>query len=108
IGKIDKGTGAIRVMYRQQDTSSPAEKNELRSKIRKFRQLMTRLRDDLQLEVSVVATAQSIVGQAALLWEMLIELDSRSLQGYGKVPEELARYLDPIANQLGVEMNEIS
>jgi hypothetical protein len=30
------------------------------------------------------------------------------LQGYGNVPEELARYLDPIGKQLAEEMNEIS
>lgn len=103
-----KGLVQSGVMYCQQDTFSPAQKKELHRKIAKIRQLMARLRDDLQLEVSVVGTAQSIVGQAALLWEMLIELDSRSLQGYGKVPDELAQYLNPIANQLGAEMNEIS
>jgi hypothetical protein len=103
-----KGQVQSGAMYRQQDTFSPAQKSELNSKIAKIRQLMARLRDDLQLEVSVVATTQSMVGQAALLWEMLIELDSRSLQGYGKVPDELAHYLNPIAKQLGAEMNEIS
>lgn len=102
-GKVQSG-----VMYRQKDTFSPVQKSEMRGKIAKIRQLIARLRDDLQLEISVVTTSQSIVGQAGLLWEMLLELDSRSLQGYGKVPDELARYLDPIANQLGAGMNEIS
>src|SRR2546426_11060841 len=92
-----KGQVQSGVMYRQQDTFSPAQKSELRSKIVKIRQLMARLRDDLQLEIRVVATAQSIVGQAARLWEMVIELDSRSLRGYGRVPDELAQNLDPIA-----------
>jgi hypothetical protein len=96
------------MMYRQQDTFSPTQKDELHNKITKIRQLIARLRDDLRLEARVVGTSQSIIGQAALLWEMLLELDSRSLQGYGKVSEELARYLDPIANQLAAEMNEIS
>jgi hypothetical protein len=103
-----KGQVQSGVMYRQQDTFSPAQKSELGAKIAKIRQLMVQLRDDLQLQTRVVATAQSMVGQAALLWELLIEMDSRSLQGYGKVPDELAHYLNPIANQLGTEMNKIS
>ncbi|HEX7531132.1 MAG TPA: hypothetical protein VF333_08305 [Pyrinomonadaceae bacterium] len=39
---------------------------------------------------------------------MLAELNSHSLEGYGRVPEELANYLDPIGEQLAAEMNEIS
>jgi hypothetical protein len=103
-----KGKVRAGVMYQQQDTLSPDQKAELRSKITKVRHLMTRLRDDLQLEPSLQATSQSIVGQAALLWEMLTDLDSRGLRGYGKVPDELAQYLDPIGEQLAAEMNEIS
>lgn len=96
------------VMYSEQDTFSATQKNELRNKIATVRQLMARMRTDLQLEAAVIAPSQSIVGQSALLWEMLIELNGGSLQGYGKVPEELARYLNPIGEQLAAEMNEIS
>jgi hypothetical protein len=102
-GKVRSG-----VMYCQRDTFSPAQKNDLQTKIVKIRQLMMRLRDDLQLEPTVVATSQLIIGQASVLWEILIELDSRSLQAYGKVPEELALYLNPIGEQLAAEMNEVS
>jgi hypothetical protein len=84
------------------------QKRELRDKIADVRQLIVRLRDDLQLTPSKPATSQLIVGQATVLWETLADLESRSLQGYGHVPEELARYLDPIGKQLAEEMNEIS
>jgi hypothetical protein len=106
----DWARGRLRagVMYRQQDTISSQQKSELQHKIINIRQLIARLRDDLQLETSTVATGQSMVGQAALLWEMLVELNSRSLGGYGKVPEQLAIYLDPIGNKLAEEMNEIA
>jgi hypothetical protein len=69
---------------------------------------MVRLRDDLQLPVNVVATSQLIVGQAAVLWEMLTDLNSVGLMGYGKVPEDLAPYLDPIGETLSDEMNAIA
>ncbi len=106
----DWTNGQVRsgVKYCERDTFSATQRNELRNKIAKIRQLVTRMRADLQLEAAVIATSQSILGQSALLWEMLIELNGASLQGYGKVSEELARYLNPIGEQLGSEMNEIS
>jgi hypothetical protein len=96
------------VMYQQQDTLSPTHKKRLRQKSSVVRELILRLRDDLQLEPSRPASSQMVVGQATILWEMLVELNSRSLEGYGRVPEELAHYLDPIGEQLAAEMNEIS
>lgn len=96
------------VMYSQRDTFSTAQKKELWNRIAKIRQLMVRLRDDLQLTVNVVATSQLMVGQAAVLWEMLTDLNSRGLKGYGKVPEDLAPYLDPIGETLCDEMNAIA
>ncbi len=96
------------VMYQQQDTFSSTQKKKLRQKSSIVRQHILRLRDDLRLEPSRPASSQMVVGQATILWEMLAELNSRSLEGYGRVPEELAHYLDPIGEQLAAEMNEIS
>jgi hypothetical protein len=96
------------IMYRQEDTFSAAQKNEMRKRIARIRQSLTRLRDDLQLAPNLVGTSQSIVGQAAVLWEMLTELNSRGLQGYGQVPKNLAPYLDPIGETLCEEMNAIA
>jgi hypothetical protein len=95
------------VMYQQQDFS-PTQKKRLRQKSSMVRQVILRLRDDLQLEPSRPASSQMVVGQATVLWEMLAELNSRFLEGYGRVPEELAHYLDPIGEKLAAEMNEIS
>jgi hypothetical protein len=102
-GRVQSG-----IMYRQLDTLSPFQKHQLQKKITKVRQLVVRLRDDLGLEPKNIATSHSIIGQASLLWEMLTELSSRGLQGYGKVPDELGHYLDPIGEELAAEMNEIA
>jgi hypothetical protein len=96
------------VMYQQHDTLSPAQKHELSSKIARVRQLIIRLRDDLQLEPCLATTPQLIIGQATVLWEMLADLDSRSLRGYGEVPEDLAHYLDPLGEKLTTQMNAIA
>jgi hypothetical protein len=105
----DWANGRVRsgVMYRQKDTFSSTQKSEMRNRIAKIRQSLVRLRDDLQLLINVVATTEPIIGQAAVLWEMLTELNGRGLQGYGKVAEDLAPYLDPIGETLCEEMYAI-
>jgi hypothetical protein len=95
-------------MYQQQNTLSASQKTQLRTLIAKLRELMVRLRDDLELEPDKPTTAQLIVGQATVLWEMLAELNSSSLHGYGEVSPELATYLDPLGKGLTREMHEIS
>jgi hypothetical protein len=103
-----QGHVAPGVMYEQQNLLSAPQETELRRHIGELRQLMIRLRDDLQLLPTKPRTASLIVGQATVLWEMLAELNSASLQGYGAVPEELGRYLDPIGEKLASKMHEIS
>jgi hypothetical protein len=39
---------------------------------------------------------------------MLTGLNTQGLQGYGRVPEDLSRYLDPIGDKLAEEMNEVA
>ena len=102
-GRVQSG-----IMYRQLDTLSPFQKHQLQKKITKVRQLVVRLRDDLGIEPKNVATSHCIIGHASLLWEMLTELNSRGLRGYGKVPDELGHYLDPIGEKLANEINAIA
>ena len=102
-GKVQLG-----IMYRQLDTLSPVQKHELQDKIISLRQLIGLLRNDLGLKTKDVATSQSIFSHASLLWEMLTELNARGLQAYGKVPDELTRYIDPLGEKLAAEMNEIA
>jgi len=96
------------VMYQQRDTLSAAEKEKLQTRINSLRDVIARLRDDLSLAPATPSTGQLIVGQATVLWEMLAELNSSSLHGYGAVPPELAAYLDPLGESLTQQMSEIS
>jgi hypothetical protein len=106
----DWANGHLRsgVMYREEDSFSPTEKIKLREKIAAIRELLVRLRDDLQLKPQVAPTSQSIVGHASVLWEMLTDLNSRGLKGHGKTPDSLAPYLDPIGEVLCEEINAIA
>ena len=96
------------VMYQQQDTLAAAEKKELRTRINNLRDVVVRLRDNLNLAPERPSNAQLIVGQATILWEMLAELNSSSLHGYGAVSPQLAEYLDPLGESLTQQMDEIS
>jgi len=103
-----EGSLAPGPMYQQQDTLSDKQKKELRRHIKELRVVMTRLRDDLGLVPARPGTAKLITGQATILWEMLAELNSPSLRGYGEVSPELAQYLDPIGESLTQQMHEIT
>lgn len=102
-GEVSSG-----VLYQQRDTLSPGEKKQLQLHIANVRQFIVQLRRDLDLEPEITATSQLIIGQANVLWEMLAELNSRSLTGYGKVPADLANYIDPIGEELTAQMYQIS
>lgn len=95
------------LMYQQQDTVSAKQKAELRRCIEGLRKVMVGLRDELHLVPGTPGTAQLILGQATILWEMLAELNSSSLRGYGKVSPELAQYLDPLGESLTQQVQAI-
>jgi len=48
-----------------------------------LRDLIVRLRDELDLEAKTVRTGHSILAHASLLGEMLTELNSRGMSAYG-------------------------
>jgi hypothetical protein len=96
------------VVYQQKDTLSPREKKQLNLRIATIRQRIAKLHDELELDCESVATSQLIVGRANVLWEMLAELNSRLLAGYGNVSAEMANYLDPIAEEMAAHRYEIS
>jgi hypothetical protein len=95
-------------MYQQQDTLSTRQKHELHRRIDQLRREILRVRDDLKLEPARPVTSSLIVGGANVLWEMLCELNSTSLQGYGEVSADLAQYLNPIGKELAQKMYEIA
>ena len=96
------------VMYQQRDTLSTGKKKELQTRIANLREIMLRLRDDLDLAAVRPSTSQLIIGESTVLWEMFAELNSTSLQGYGTVSPQLAAYIDPIGRTLSDQINEIS
>lgn len=109
MGTMDERSVAQRCnVYQPQDTLSVAAKKELRTRIKNMRELIVRLRDDLKLAPARPRTTSLIVGQATIVWEMLAEMNSSSLHGYGTVSSQFADYIDPIGESLTQPMHEIS
>jgi hypothetical protein len=106
--RLARGQVSSGVLYQERDTLSPGQKKEFQLRIANVRHLIAHLRRDLILESETTATSQVIIGQANVLWEMLTELNSRSLSGYGTVSPELANYIDPIGKELAAQMYQIS
>ncbi|MFN2622920.1 MAG: hypothetical protein ABR611_08760 [Chthoniobacterales bacterium] len=95
-------------MYQPRDTLSADQKKKLLTEIAEARRLIARVRDDLKLVPETAASSRLIVGQATILWEMLAELNSRSLGAYGAVSQEIADYIDPVGDQLTEAMKRVS
>ncbi|HEY2799570.1 MAG TPA: hypothetical protein VGI85_03185 [Chthoniobacterales bacterium] len=101
-GHLEKG-----VMYQLQDDIAPAQRKELRRRIAETRERLDSLRKKLGLEPARPSLARMIVGQATILWEMLAELNSSGLRGYGTVPASLAKTIDPAGEALVEELSGI-
>ena len=95
------------VMYSERDSFSAEQKTQLLGRIEAIRGIITRLRDDLQLEPKFVCTSEPMVAQAASLWEMSLDVNSQGLRGYGQVSPQLRSYLDPIVERLAGEMQAV-
>lgn len=101
-GHVEKG-----VMYQLQDDLTPTQRKELRRRIAKTRARLDSLRKKLGLNPATPSLARMIVGQATILWEMLAELNSGGLRGYGSVPASLAKIIDPAGEALVDGLSEI-
>ncbi|MFN2541131.1 MAG: hypothetical protein ABR514_03040 [Chthoniobacterales bacterium] len=96
------------VMYQPRDTLSADQKKKLLTEITGARELIARVRGDLKLVPETVSSSRLIVGQATVLWEMLADLNGRSLGAYGAVSPEVANYIDPVGDQLTETMKRVS
>jgi hypothetical protein len=103
-----EGRVASGPLYQPQDSLSCAEKDELAGRMKTIRGLIIEMRDDLKLAVEAPATTRLIAAEATVLWEMLAEMTSSGLRGYGVVGDDLAAYLDPRAEILMTELHAIS
>ena len=65
-----------------------------------MREEMRQIQEDLNLPRRIEDVGKKIWGHSAGFWEMLAEMESKRLRGYGAVASDLAEYLDPRVERL--------
>ncbi|MDA8406681.1 MAG: hypothetical protein M0T73_07485 [Deltaproteobacteria bacterium] len=87
---------------------SEGQRKNLSVELGELRKLLMEIQDYLELDSTVDNAVSMIVGQCAVLWPSIVELEGRYLKGYGEVPTALEEYLTPRANQLNEGLRRIS
>jgi len=88
------------VFYRERNTLSSRQRQQILSEIAQMRSLLRELQETLGLEPTVQDAAAAIRGKCSGLWEHIVELKAKHMRRYGEVPADLNEYLDPRAEQL--------
>ena len=95
-----KGREIHSVCYEERNRLTTRQRKKLLTEIENVREQMRQLKSDLNLPTQIKDVGKQIWGHSAGTWEMLAELESKRLKGYGAVSAELAEYLDPKAAKL--------
>jgi len=90
-----EGAETRSVLFEERNNLSPSQRKRINALISDLQARITELRDALGLERRVQSVSHSIRAQCSVLWESLVESESRYLRGYGEVNPEAAAYLDP-------------
>lgn len=108
VEQVAGGAEQHSVFYTEHNHLSPADRACLSKEIESIRRLLRRLKRDLGLEGEPADLAREIWGQAAAVWEVLVETEAGYLERYGATPPGLADYLDPLIETVIRHVSRIS
>lgn len=94
-------------LYEEREDLSEEQKQAILDEIDSIRAVIAGLRDELQLHKKVESVETAIWSQCSWCWNLLVELESRRLKRYGKLPAGFAAYFDPKVKVLIERMNAI-
>jgi hypothetical protein len=83
------------ILYEYAGEIPGATKQRMRGMLAEILDKVTSIRQELGLPKQVVELDKLIESRLSRIWVTLHESKSRGLRGYGVVPEDLRRYLDP-------------
>lgn len=96
------------VCYQECNRLTAGQRKALLVRVKRLRELMSELKGDLRLRMQAVDVAGRIWGHSAGFWEIVAEMESKRLKGYGEVTPSLARYLDPRVERLLKQLQALS
>jgi len=83
------------VLYRERNDLSPQQRAKILTLIGEIQEIISDVKDSFTLNERIIEAVRSIRGHSSILWEQVLELQSRRLRRYGAVSPSLAEYLDP-------------
>jgi hypothetical protein len=102
------GREAVGVLYSETNDLPPHRRAALRKHVEDTRRLLVEAREHLGLPMSHVRASNDIWGRCCVLRDMLAELDSARLKGYGKLSAGAGEYVDGLSERLLAAVNRIA
>jgi len=103
-----KGRAVRSVCYVEENRLTQKQRDRLQSEIQRIREQMRQMKRELNLPLRVEDVGKRIWGHSAGFWEVVAEMESKRLKGYGEVSASLAAYLDPQVKELMEHLQAIS
>jgi len=95
-----RGREVHSVLYEEQNPLTNRQRKNLLAEIGRVRALMRQIKSALGLPTRLTDVVKRIWGHSAVFLDVVTEMESKSLRGYGQVAPELAAYVDPKAQML--------
>jgi hypothetical protein len=102
ISKDKKG-----ILYDVVNNLSENEKGRVVEDINRIREIIREIAKGINIKKKRYETKRLISSRIASLWEMIYEIESNRLKGYGDVSKSLKEYLDPEVDKIIHLLNDI-
>jgi len=106
--RLTRGHAARGVLYEETNDLSPAVRRSIRKEISNLRDLLREMQGDLGLQPTRQTASHLIWIGCSMLWEHLVEIESRYLKAYGPVPAGLASPHDEKTRKVIERLQRIS
>jgi len=83
-----------------EDTIPASAKKNVLAKIRDMKTRISEIKDTLSLPRTTVRNTTLVLSRNGKIWELLCDLHTKKLKNYGRTPEGLPDFLDPLVSEL--------
>jgi len=95
------------ILYDVVNNLSEKEKGRVVEDINRIREVIREIARGINIKKKRYETKRLISSRIASLWEMIYEIESSRLKGYGDVSKSLKEYLDPAVDKIIHLLNDI-
>ncbi|MCM8829694.1 MAG: hypothetical protein NC824_01660 [Candidatus Omnitrophica bacterium] len=92
--------GRKSILYEVVNNLDEKEKSNVLKTTGEIKELIKNISTVLNIKKKRYETKRSISSRVSSLWEMICEIESKRLKGYGDVSASLKEYLDPVVSRI--------